>query len=124
MAPMSIEDYVCREAGGRTDAFEWGTITWLDGDGLTAGDGLTFGRVTFDPGAGNAAHSHPNCEEALYLLSGELDHALAGERTVLEPGDLLHIPRGEAHQATNPGPGEAVALIAYDTADRQVSFEA
>lgn len=120
---MDITDYVTREGNGETDTFEWGEITWLDGDDRTAGTGLTVGRVTFNPGGANATHRHPNCEESLYVLSGSLDHAIGDERTILEPRDLLHIPAGEPHKATNVSDeDEAVAMIAYDTADRRVEF--
>ncbi|MFB6138735.1 MAG: cupin domain-containing protein [Halobacteriaceae archaeon] len=120
---MDIDALVTRADGGRTDSFEWGEIRWLDGDVITAGEGLTAGRVTFDPGAGNATHRHPNCEEFLYLVSGALAHSVGDEATELSHGDLLHIPRGEPHDARNLSADEtAVALVAYDTDDRAVEF--
>lgn len=119
---MSIEDFVTRADGADSDSFEWGEITWLDGGELTAGTGLTFGRVTFYSDGTNAEHRHPNCEEVLYLLSGRLAHTIGEDRTTLEPGDALHIPRNEPHQATNLADDDAVAIIAYDTADRRVEF--
>jgi hypothetical protein len=40
---------------------------------------------------------HPNCEEALYLLSGRLEHHTGEDRGVLEPGDTLMVAAGEFH---------------------------
>lgn len=122
VSAMAIDDYVTKGDDARTDSFEWGSIDWLDGDGLTAGTNLTVGRVTFAPGASNATHFHPNCEEILYVLSGELEHSINDERTTLQPGDLLHIPKGDRHSATNLVDAPTVALIAYDTDDRQIEF--
>lgn len=119
---MAIDSYVTRSRSAETADFDWGTIEWFDGSDRTDGEGLTVGRVTFDPGASNSTHRHPNCEEALLLLSGRLEHSLGEEETVLEPGDLLHIPQDVPHSATNLVDDEAVALIAYDTADRQVDL--
>jgi len=104
--------------------FDWGHIRWLDSAARTGGEGLTVGRVTIHSGAGNAEHFHPNCNEALYLLGGRLRHSLGDEETLLEPGDMLHIPEGEPHAAESVGTDDAVAVIAYDTAEREVEFVA
>lgn len=117
-----IEDLTTRADGADRVDFDWGHILWLDGAALTGGEGLTVGRVTIESGKANGEHYHPNCNEALYLLSGRLRHSLGEEETVLEPGDLLHIPRGERHAAESVGTADAVAVIAYDAADREVEF--
>jgi quercetin dioxygenase-like cupin family protein len=119
-----IDDLTTRAGDADRVDFEWGHILWLDGAALTGGEGLTVGRVTIESGKANAEHSHPNCNEALYLLSGRLRHSLGDAATVLEPGDLLHIPRGERHAAESVGTGDAVAVIAYDAADREVAVVA
>lgn len=119
---MSIDDYVTRGDERDAETFDWGEIVWLDSSDLTAGDGLTVGEVTFYPGAANDEHRHPNCEESLYVLAGELEHSLGDETTTLERGDLLHIPADVPHRARNVGDGEAVAIIAYDTGERSVQF--
>lgn len=117
-----IDELTTRADDADRVEFDWGHILWLDSVELTGGEGLTVGRVTIERGESNAEHYHPNCNEALYLLSGRLRHSLGGEETVLEPGDLLHIPQGEPHAAESIGTADAVAVIAYDTAEREVSF--
>lgn len=116
---MSIERYVTSGRQVEPTTFEWGTITWLDNYEMMGRDALTVGLVTFNPGARNSEHRHPNCDEAIYLLSGRLRHTLGSQETVLEPGDLLHIPQGEPHQGHNVGDGEAAALVMYDTGRRE-----
>ena len=116
---MPIEELVTRPTGRETEEHEWGEITWLDSADLTGSDGLTVGHVRIYGGCANPEHRHPNCEEALYLLSGTLEHSVGAETTTLDAGDCLHIPRGERHAALNPGDDDAVAVIAYDAGERE-----
>lgn len=119
---MAIDEHVTRADGADRQTFEWGEIVWLDSAELTGNEALTVGEVTIYAGEANGEHYHPNCDEALYLLSGRLRHTLGDEETVLEAGDLLHIPEGERHRAENVGEEDAVAVIAYDTGRREAVF--
>lgn len=116
---MSLQEYVTRAGGRAVDEFEWGEIEWLDSAELTDSDALTVGRVTIDAGASNPEHYHANCDETLYMLEGTLEHSIGEEATTLEAGDCLHIPQGEPHAAENPGDEPAVAVISYDTGQRE-----
>lgn len=116
---MAIDELVTRSHEQRQETHEWGTITWVDSAALTASDALTVGRVTIFAGAENPEHAHPNCDEALLVLEGTIEHWLDDESTTLEPGDCLHIPRGQAHRAVNQGNEDAKAVIAYDTGTRE-----
>src|SRR5437763_996356 len=77
--------------------FPWGAITWLCSEELAPGSAMTFGLVEILPGRKNALHYHPNCEEVLYVLSGECDHSLDGQVHHLEAGSLIRISRGARH---------------------------
>ena len=103
---------------------DWGTLQWLacgkDGDS----ESMTVGKVTFKPGRSNPYHSHPNCEEILYMVSGEIEHIISeGETVKMSPGDTIVIPQGLKHCAKNIGGGEASALISFNNADRQTVGE-
>jgi quercetin dioxygenase-like cupin family protein len=115
---MAIEDLVTRPDGQDHQTFEWGEISWVDSGELTDSDSLTVGKVTIVGGAENPEHYHPNCDETLYLLEGELEHTIGEESVDLGPGDCIHIPAGERHKAFNHGEADAVAVISYDTGDR------
>jgi quercetin dioxygenase-like cupin family protein len=101
-------------------AFDWGTIRWLVSEGQIADSQLTFGLAEIQPGMGNPAHYHPNCDEVLYMLEGEIDHWLGEDSVHLGPGMALHIPTGLVHHAVNRGPGVARMALAYSSGDRQV----
>lgn len=116
---MAVERLVTTGEEQETLDFEWGTIVWADSEELTGEDTLTVGEVTIEPGRRNSEHYHPNCDEALLLRSGELRHTLGDEEALLEPGDLIHVPKGEPHQAVNDGDEDAIAVICYDTGSRE-----
>ena len=119
---MAIEQLVTTDEKQETLEFDWGTIVWTDSQELTGEDTLTVGKVTIEAGEQNSEHYHPNCDEALYLLSGTLTHTLGDEETVLQPGDLIHIPQGEPHQGINDDDEDAVAIISYNTGSREFTL--
>ena len=99
--------------------FPWGAITWLCSQELDPESQMTFGLVRILPGQKNALHYHPNCEEHLYVLSGECDHSLDGEVYPLTPGSLIRIPQGARHHAVNYGTEPVCCVIVYSSSDRQ-----
>src|SRR5579864_7088908 len=111
-------------AVNRADAltFEWGTIKWLVNDKLRADSRITFGVCEIKPGLSNPRHYHPNCDEVLFMLEGEIDHRLGDDVFHLAPGMALHIPTGTIHNAVNRKPTMARVVIAYSSGDRQTVF--
>lgn len=73
-------------------------------------------RVSFDPGARTAWHTHP-LGQTLFVLSGR---GLVGVRgaapQVIRPGDTVWIPPGEEHWH-GAGPETAMVHIAIQEAD-------
>jgi len=102
---------------------EWGQLRWLAGGTLGNASGLTLGRVLIHKGHGNPRHGHNNCEEALYLMKGTLEHT-AGDRTfIVHAGETLTIPAGMVHGARNIGDEDADMIVAYSSADRDFVVE-
>jgi quercetin dioxygenase-like cupin family protein len=60
------------------------------------GENLLVAVVDLEPNTVLPAHSHPH-EQATYLLQGELEMNLNGERRAMRPGDLVIIPSGVEH---------------------------
>lgn len=100
--------------------FDWGSIQWQCSGELFDDAQQTFGFVQIKPGRKNPLHKHPNSDEVLYLLEGELIHSLGDERYHMTPGMSIHIPQGVEHDARNPTDQVARMLVAYPTSDRQV----
>lgn len=101
-------------------------ICWLLNRKTAGAAELTMGRTVLPPGEGNPVHLHPNCEEALYVLGGEIEHYIRGaaqERVRLKAGEAILIPRGMVHNATNVGKGSAELLVSFSSADRMTILE-
>jgi quercetin dioxygenase-like cupin family protein len=97
----------------------WGQLTWLVSAATMPGAEQTLGVVTIAPGRRNPLHAHPNCEELLYVVSGECEHQLGDARYVLKPGSVIRIPRGVRHWARCTSAAPLVAVISFSSPDRQ-----
>lgn len=74
---------------------------WYFKDGLGDSEHLVFVRARIVQGAGHPFHTHPEMDEIIYVLEGELEQWLEKEKRVLRPGDSLFIPRGVVHGCYN-----------------------
>jgi quercetin dioxygenase-like cupin family protein len=105
------------------EPFDWGAITWLCSGRIDPEAQMTFGVVHIEPGRANPRHHHPNCEECIFVLSGECDHSLGDEVFRLRAGSMLRIPQGVYHHAVNTGAERVRMVIAYSSPDRQTVGE-
>lgn len=113
---------ITRGGDGPTLTFPWGAIQWLCNAEIDPDAAQTLGLVYILPGQKNPLHFHPNCEELLYVLSGECDHSLDGAVHHLAAGAMIRIPAGARHDARNTGWEPVRMLICYSSADRQTVF--
>ena len=97
----------------------WGHLSWLVGAEEMPGAEQTLGVVTIQPNQRNPLHLHPNCEELLYVVSGECDHKLGDEMYHLTPGSVIRIPRQVPHWAMCTSNEPLVAVISFSAPDRQ-----
>lgn len=104
----------------KVEAYGFGSIHWLMSRALDLQAEQTFGVVEIQAHQKNALHTHPNCEELLYVLSGSCEHIVGDRKVVLHAGDLLRVPRGVKHQAIVLGEQPLRAVISYSSPDRQV----
>ena len=104
---------------------EWGSLTWYASRSLGNSTEMTTGICRLKPGMANPRHSHPNCSEVLTVLEGRIMHTsdAAGNEVELGPGDTITASPHRLHQARNVGDTEAVLIIAFSSADREVQGE-
>ncbi len=115
---------VVRNTEAAVEKADWGTLQWLVGAHNGSSESITLGRVTFKPGQQNPPHHHPNCEEVLFVVTGEIEHTLPDGGTVtLREGDCIVLPEGVDHQAKNVGQGEAVVIVAFNSGRRKTVGE-
>ncbi len=62
-----------------------------------------LGTSAVDPGFSSNEHAHDGQEEAFYCIAGKGKIRVGGEAVPVEPGDLVYVPPGIAHQLVNDG---------------------
>ncbi|MEA3208417.1 MAG: hypothetical protein QOE70_1474 [Chthoniobacter sp.] len=77
------------------------TNHWYFKDGLGDAESLVFVRAHFDAGGSHPFHSHPEMDEIIYLLEGEMVQWVEKEKRNLKAGDSAYIPRGVIHGCYN-----------------------
>jgi quercetin dioxygenase-like cupin family protein len=114
-----IDGQVRRSVGEAAEATDFGSVHWAVRAGDPEGAEQTVGLATFDAGKGNVEHVHPNCEEVVYVLDGEVEHTLGDRSTRLRAGDLIVVPRNVPHRLFNDGSSPVRAYIVFSSPDRQ-----
>lgn len=66
----------------------------------------TLAEATLAPGQETQRHYHLESEELYYLVTGEGEMEVDGERSPVGPGDAILIPPGAWHQIRATGAGE------------------
>lgn len=112
------DDVVIRRDMGELDKTGWGQLLWKISGEAMPGSETTFGTCTILPGERNPLHSHPDCEEILYVVSGQCDHKLGEDVFSLKPGDAIRIPRTVPHWAKCTGDEPLFALIFFSSGQR------
>jgi quercetin dioxygenase-like cupin family protein len=114
-----IDRQVRRNVGVAAEKADFGSVHWAVREGDPPGAEQTIGLATFDAGKSNVEHIHPNCEEVVYVLDGEVRHTLGGQETVLRAGDLIVVPRNVPHRLINDSDAPARTYIVFSSPDRQ-----
>src|SRR5438105_2598022 len=67
-------------------------------------------EVSLRPGGGHNFHKHPNQEEVIYVLEGEIEQWIDREKRILRPGDSAFIGADVVHASFNVGDRKAKLL--------------
>jgi quercetin dioxygenase-like cupin family protein len=95
------------------EVLDWGQLRWLSSPPATGAKDLTVINVRLAPGKGHDFHKHPDQEEVIYIVAGEVEQWVDREKRLLGPGDSAFLPAGMVHASFNAGDGEAniVAIL-------------
>ena len=80
---------------------------------------LWVGHLEIEPGARVTTHIHPDPEEAMVIVEGELEAVLGDEVVTLGPGDTVLAPAGVKHGFVNRSGANAALLASFP----KTSFE-
>lgn len=101
-------------------ASETGTKVWMSGDeyrilldGVRSGNAMTLIDALVPPSAGPPEHAHADVDELFFLLDGELEFTLDGDRRLLKTGEGVFVRRTVPHAFRNCSERSARMLLFY-----------
>ena len=74
---------------------------------------ISVSDLTMDPGSTIPYHVHPNTEESMYLVEGELVAMLDGKRFRFAQGDCMIATQGRGHGFINESASPARMITMY-----------
>ena len=89
------------------------TLRWMCHPASTGARQLTVVEATLAPGKGHSFHQHPDQEEMVYIVSGQVEQWVGRERRILDPGDAAFMPAGTVHASFNAGDSDARLLAIF-----------
>ena len=96
----------------------WGAMCWLIEDRLVPSAGVSVARMTINAEAISPTHRHPNCNETIVLLFGNVTCIVDDQEYLIKVGDVVFVPRGSAHAIRNETNQAAVAMVSYSAGAR------
>ena len=95
------------------DQFDWGEIAWACRPQNTESEQLAILDVTITQGMRHNFHRHPDQEEMIYVLEGEIEQWIEKEKQILKPGDAVFIKKGIVHASFQRGerPAHLLAIL-------------
>ena len=82
-------------------------------DATQGSQSLWVGHLTIGPGDVVTTHVHPDTEEAMIIVEGNLEAILGDEVVNLGPGDTVLAPAGVKHGFVNRSSSTATLLAAF-----------
>ena len=95
------------------ETLDWGSLAWVSRPQSTEASNLTVIEVTLNPGGGHNFHKHPDQEEVIYVVEGEVEQWLEQESQTLRPGDSVFIKADIVHASFNNSstPAKLLAIL-------------
>jgi quercetin dioxygenase-like cupin family protein len=91
----------------------WGYSRWLSHPSSTGAKQLTAMSASIAPGQGHSFHKHPTQEEVLYVIEGQIEQWIEGEKRMLGAGDAIFIAPGIVHASFNTGSDDARVIVIF-----------
>ena len=104
------------------EQLEWGELGWISRPAMTGADDITVIEVTLEPGHGHNFHKHPNQEEVIYVMTGEIEQWLETEKQILKPGDSIFIDTDIVHASFNQSSEEARLMVVLGPCDGEAGY--
>lgn len=105
------------------EVLDWGKLSWLANPPTTGAKALTVIDVRLAPGKGHNFHKHPDQEEVLYVVAGEVEQWVDREKRILRAGDSAFVPADMVHASFNVGSGDARIVAILGPCVGEIGYE-
>ena len=105
------------------EQLDWGKLGWISNPPNTKAKTITVMEVTLDSGQGHDFHKHPDQEEVIHVVSGEVEQWLEKEKQVLKPGDSIFIHPDVVHASFNTGSAPAKLMVVLGPCVGETGYE-
>jgi quercetin dioxygenase-like cupin family protein len=102
---------------------EWGVLGWASRPQDTGSECLVVIEVTLAPGQSHDFHRHPNQEEILYVIDGQVEQWLEDRKAFIKKGDVAFVPKNTVHASFNDSTSEAKLLAILGPAVGEGGYE-
>ena len=85
----------------RREELSWGSLAWFSSPTVSSARDLVVLEVNLRPGGGHNFHKHPNQEEVIYVLEGQIEQWIDREKRLLSAGDSAFIGADVVHASFN-----------------------
>ena len=99
----------------KREELEWGALAWFSSPVASNAANLVVLEVTLTPGGGHNFHRHPNQEEMIYVVEGEIEQWVEKEQRMLRSGDAAFIGPDVVHASFNISDKNAKLLAILGT---------
>lgn len=110
------------EAEALKEDYKGRTNYWLCRPEVCKARDLQLCRAVLPAGEGHNFHTHPELEEIIYVLEGQVEQWVEKEKCLLGPGEVAYIPKGVVHATFNPTKADAVILAILSPAAAKGPF--
>ena len=101
---------IIQAADAEREELDWGALGWFSRPATTGAGNLVVLEVTLAPGKYHDFHKHPDQEELIYIIDGEVEQWLEKERQTLTTGGAVFIPVDTVHATFNDSRRDARCL--------------
>ena len=105
------------------EELDWGVLGWVTNPATTGAEQLTTLDVSIKPGNGHNFHKHPDQEEIITVVAGEIEQWLETERQTLRAGDTVFIPADVVHASFCTGDQPARLLVVLGPCRGESGYE-
>ena len=85
----------------KRETLESGSLAWFSSPAASNAKDLVVIEVTLSSGGGHNFHKHPNQEELIYVIEGEIEQWLEKEKRTLRSGDSVFASADVVHASFN-----------------------